>query len=266
LRQARKISVSDKKKITLKKRRKRRRRLALVVSIIVLLMALIAGGFYYLISTFLTINEIKVTGKSVYTIDEIIEASGMEIGRNMVTFSAISMANNLTKKLPYIEKAIVKRKLPKMLWIEVMPATPEAVIHSNGVSYIVSSKFKVLELIEDENTYNLPEVYCSYETDPKEGELIPFSDEINKKLHMELFEALRKEELLSKLNSADISNIYDIKLKLDNRIDVQLGDYFEIEDKVKFAKGIMDRLSDKETGTINATDTKKGSFVPRRAG
>ncbi|MDP4152650.1 MAG: FtsQ-type POTRA domain-containing protein [Bacillota bacterium] len=246
------------------KRRRRQRRLALVVGMIILLMALISGGIFYLVSTFLNITEVKVTGKSIYTTDQILSVAGIKPGQNMVTVRRTKTAVHIEKELPYIEKAVVRCSLPEKIQIEVQPAKPELIVSDGGVSYIVSTEGKVIDIVEDDTAYNLPKLVCDYGGQPVVADAIAFPDDTTKRIHNTLITALRDNGLLADMKSIDLTNIYSITMQYKDKYKIMFGDYTDTDDKVKFIISIKDKLSENDKGTIDVSNIKKGSFTPTR--
>ena len=107
--------MSNKKKLKpLKKKKiKRRVRKGFLVAVFVLLLS----AFSTLSLTVLfPINAVNVEYKSkLYTPEEIIEASDIEIGDNIILLSEKKVEEKLCKKLPYIGKVELKKKLDKIV-------------------------------------------------------------------------------------------------------------------------------------------------------
>ena len=92
-------------------RRKRNRRKKLIIRACF-------GGIFLLVGVvivltmFFNINEITVTGDTIYAPDEIINASEVNVGDNLIFVSKKKINNNITETLPYVGAVKVKRHLP----------------------------------------------------------------------------------------------------------------------------------------------------------
>lgn len=75
---------------------------------------IIVAGIFLLLSTTVLFNveNIRVTGASNYTPQEIIDASGVEAGDNLVRLSTDKVSSQITSRLVYIEKHILAAHSP----------------------------------------------------------------------------------------------------------------------------------------------------------
>lgn len=131
---------------------------------------IIVAGIFLLLSTTVLFNveNIRVTGASNYTPQEIIDASGVEAGDNLVRLSTDKVSSQITSRLVYIEKAHLSRSFPSTLIINVEASEPEANFITDHGIYLISKGGKILEKI-DEPKANL---FNFTGTDPK-LELLP---------------------------------------------------------------------------------------------
>lgn len=70
-------------------------------------------------TVFFQVETISVTGNSRYTAEEIIAASGVELGDNMFWMRKSWVSGQITWKLPYISEVEIRRSLPSTLVVQV---------------------------------------------------------------------------------------------------------------------------------------------------
>ena len=106
------------RKRKLRQRKIRRRRIK--IFLVFLLVAAIAVFAVLSVTVLFPIEQITVSGSNKYSAEQILEAASIEKGDNL--FRAKADITVLNKKLPYLEKIEINRKLPGTLNIKVKDA------------------------------------------------------------------------------------------------------------------------------------------------
>ena len=70
-------------------------------------------------TVFFQVETIAVTGNSRYTQQEVIEASGIQIGDNLYRMNKYQIGNQVLQRLPYVEQILIRRSLPSTIVITV---------------------------------------------------------------------------------------------------------------------------------------------------
>ena len=94
-------------------------------------MLVICGAVVAALTLFFRVDRIEVTGTERYTEDEVIAASGIDIGDNLYLLNKYDAARSIADALPYIdiEDIRIRRELPDTLLIDVEECgTPLAVV------------------------------------------------------------------------------------------------------------------------------------------
>ena len=86
------------------------------------LIAFIALVIFVILSltVFFNIETADIIGSSIYSADEIIAASGIKGGDNMIRKNMSKAEKNIVSQLTYIEEAHITRKLPSSLEILIV--------------------------------------------------------------------------------------------------------------------------------------------------
>ena len=100
-------------------------------------------------SVFLKIIKIEVNGVSMYTEEEIIVASGIVAGENMLLVDAGEVSRKIYSALPYIQEVNVRFNPPDMMQINVRETTAFAAISCLDGTVLIDSACRVLERIDD---------------------------------------------------------------------------------------------------------------------
>ena len=132
-----------------KKRKKRRRRgglgrLLRPMSVILAAVAMVAA-----LTLFFKVEHITVTGASRYGAEEIIAASGVETGDNLILLDRYRVAQRIYTSLPYITDVRPKQEFPNTLNIEVTETHAMAAIQGSGAYWLLSGDGKILEAVDE---------------------------------------------------------------------------------------------------------------------
>lgn len=98
---------------------------------------------------FFRINSVTVQGNSRYTAEEVVEASGVKTGDNLMALSKSQIASAIRLRLPYVESVSMRRRLPDGLEITVRERVAAASVESGSGPWLISSQGKVLEPAAD---------------------------------------------------------------------------------------------------------------------
>jgi len=96
-------------------------------------------------SAFMSTSDFIVDGATIYTAEEIVEASGLSVGVNLLFINTQNAAQNIREALPFVNSVQITRKLPDTIHIEVAESIAVAYIFFAGEFYIIDSSGRVLE-------------------------------------------------------------------------------------------------------------------------
>ena len=94
---------------------------------------------------FFRVNHLEVSGNVRYTAEEIIEASGIETGDNLIVLSRSRVSAAICTKLPYVEHVNVKKVLPDGVSLRVSERVAAASVESLEGRWLISTQGKLLE-------------------------------------------------------------------------------------------------------------------------
>lgn len=245
-------------------RRKKNRRKKLIFRAC-LGIAFLLVGVILVLTMFFNISEITVTGDTVYAVEEITNASGVNIGDNLIFVSKKKIDEKITSELPYVGSVKVKRRLPTGLELQVTKTEAVYAVAQDGYFTLLNEKGKVLEANTEFIAENITLVNL--------GNII--SATVGKNIELETEKVLDKlikiqEECnncgLTDITAVDLSDIYNIKLTYQGRIILELGDTDKSGLSKKLALGqaaIEHQNAENEfyRGTINLTVDGKGFWA-----
>ena len=217
------------------KRRKRNMSLyyATVALIVMVIFAILS------VTVFFKVENVIVTGSSIYSVQEIVSVSGIEGGENMIRKNMGKAAERITEQLIYIETAKISRKLPSSVEIAVTPCVETACMQSEDGWLIISRSGKVLR--EAESPPDGMTVF--YGAEPAEdvypGAVFTSAEENKTDVIYELLEREQSGGFASKMTSFDVTNRVNISCMYEDRIDIEIGAISDLDYKFKFAEEII---------------------------
>lgn len=102
-------------------------------------------------SAFLRVVEINVEGVVRYSVEEIVEASGLSPGNNLLFVNTQNISQQIRDELPFVNEARVTRNLPDTVQIEIIESREIAIVRHAGTDYIINSAGRVVASTADGN-------------------------------------------------------------------------------------------------------------------
>jgi len=230
------------------------------VSFIVICAALVFG-----MSVFFRVSNIEVTGADHYTQEEIIEASGIKDGDNLMFVNRSGVAQKIYAKLIYIGEVNVRRKLPNTVVIEVSESGSVAVIQSDSGLWLIDRNCRLLETCTTQDADSYIKVKGLSAVKPQKGEVITIADEDKPKAAFlsGILNAMSDRDMVASVHSLDLSNVTNAEFDyIDGRFTVKLGSNENIDYKFELLLGAIAKLELGDTGTIDLSQDKKAQFSP----
>lgn len=231
------------------------------------------------------IDTVIITGSSIYDYEEIIAASGIEGGDNLVRMLMNKREEDIEQQLVYIERAEMTRVFPSTVEIHITSAeeTINAVTEDN--CYILSAEGKILNIMPEP----VPEIMTIYGVIPGEENLIgrkfscddknrteifyrlaefgkdreDTSSEEETELENNLQQAVSQRGFNSRIRSFDMTDCFKISCNYDDRINIEFGAMSEFDYKMKLAYNIITaKIGPNTEGTLKML-SNGASFIDK---
>ena len=245
-------------------RRKKNRRKKLIIRATLCAIFLIAGVILAL-TMFFNISEITVTGDTVYSVDDIIEKSGVQIGDNLIFVSKNKINEQIATELPYVGSVKIKRHLPTSLELIITKTDAVYAVVINGYYTLLDENGKVLEKDLEYVGENIILLNLGEEISAETGKTITTSDEV----YLEKLFSVRSTYVecgIEDITAIDLSDVYDIKLVYQGRITIELGETNKenLSKKLALGKAALETQNEENMlyrGTINLSVDGKGYWA-----
>ncbi len=200
------------------------------------------------------LGTITVEGNTRYTADEIISNSGLVIGTSLLDIDAEKAEEIIVGSLAYIDAAEVKKSYPTKIEITVKEAERWYVMKVGNRPYIISRLGKI---IEEEPDSTLPLVIGYDPLMPEVGRMLSSEEEGKNDLPALILTAAENAELVG-ITSIDITDRFEIKVIVEDRVTLEMGLSDSLENKLHIARELIEtEISATERVTVNLTNPEK---------
>ena len=232
------------------------------------------------LSIFFKVEIIEVSGASVYDEWTVREASGIQEGDNLLTFSRGRAGGKIKAELQYVDKVRFGIKLPNTVIIDIEEFdVVYAVKSSDGTWYLINSDGKVMEQtdggtagsytkilgvtlsapIKGEQARAAEEIVVAPEstTAPAEDsteETVPkvmITNQSRLDTALQILRSLELNGIVGEAASVDVSDLSHIELWYGTRYQVNLGDVNNMDKKIADMKATISQLAEYQTGGLD---------------
>lgn len=221
-----------------------------------ILAAVIAIAVFIVLARTVLFNcsSIEVEGNARYTAEEIIRTSGLAIGESLLSIDEAAAEQRIVSSLAYIDMAEVTKSFPTKIKIKVTEAEKWYCVQHGGRPYIISRMGKIIE--ESAGT-GLPVILGYEPLEPMVGRALESETEGKTDIPAAVLNAAEAAGVRD-ITSIDITDRFEIKVLVEDRITLELGNSTELENKMHIAEELIDsEISATESVTVNLTNTEK---------
>lgn len=112
------------------------------------------------VAIFFKVTTIEVQGNTLYSAEDVIAASGIEPGDNLLLVNKATTAGNILAALPYVEEVRgIVRSLPDTVVIQIQESEASFAVQTDvNTTWLVNSRGKALEKVEGELPEGQPQI------------------------------------------------------------------------------------------------------------
>jgi len=252
----------------------RSRFLIQLLTVTAVVVALVLG-----LSVFFKVETIAVSGASVYSIDAVQEASGIQPGDNLLTFSHARAAAKIKAELNYVNSVRFGIKLPDTVNIIIDEAeVVYAIKNQEGTWWLMNSTGRLIEQTGNAKAKNYTQILgvtvsdpmpneqavatesaALTETDPNTHEtiMVPVSVTGAQRLNaaLQIVRALEANDIVGDAASVDVTRLEDIILWYGSRYQVNLGDAANLDYKIDCMNDAILQMSEYQSGILDISFT-----------
>ena len=253
----------------------RNRLLLRLASVAAVVFALVLG-----LSVFFKVDKITVSGNNKYGAWDIREASGIENGGNLLTFSRAKAAGKIIKALPYVKSVRIGIKLPDTVMIDVVEVEVTYVLEArNGECWLVSAEGKAVAKCEEQEP-QVTRINGVYIEVPKLGEQVKAmetaapTDEAGNPVPvtvtaaqrlataLDIAQYMERNGIIGGAASISVADMGALEVWYGTRYQMLLGNSTDLSHKIYWMKNVIDNMADYAGGVVDLSDPNDIQYDP----
>jgi cell division protein FtsQ len=236
------------------------------------------------LSIFFRVETITVSGANAYSAWEIREASGIQEGDRLLTFSKARACAKIKAEKPYVDTVRIGIKLPDTVNIVIEEIdVVYAIQDQDGIWWLMTSEGKVMDQTDTAGASTYTKVLGVKLSNPqKDQQAVAFQNLIGQPqateenqpegetqaptplivteqqklgVALEILQAMELNEIVGEAASVDVSDLTRIELWYGTRYQVNLGENVNMDYKIACLKGAVNKLSDYDSGELDISFT-----------
>ncbi len=239
------------------KKRRKKNKMAITYFVLISAVSVIIAIVFFVFV--FRVDGFVINTTNYYTPEEIVGASGVNLGDNILMVDTEKIENQIFKAFPYIESIEIEKDLPSSLRFSVIEATEYFCVEYLS-SYAVASKGgKLLRLSEE---YVPGTILVRGGAIEDVDGFLRFTDAEIQTVFTDITTAfLSREE--SGITAMYIDDIYDIEMIYEDRVTLELGNSLDLGNKIRSGYRIIDEgaLGETETGVLDLSFSRDANKV-----
>ena len=264
----------------------RNRLLLQLTTVVAVVLALTFG-----ISIFFKVETVTVSGAEKYSAWTVKEASGIQVGDNLLTFGKAKASGKITAALPYVESVRIGIKLPDTVNIEIKELDVAYAIKDGADSWwLMTAEGRIVEKVDNGTAGEYTKIIGVQLQDPASGQqalalenqqmpdptaesteetviTVPVTVKASDRLTaaLSILQYLEDEEVFGNVVSVDVTDLGNIELWYGQQYQVILGDTSQLSYKISLMNGAINGekgLKEYDSGILDITfTTSQGEVV-----
>lgn len=222
-----------------------------------IVMAAVVAAVIFGVAIFFKVTRIEVQGNTIYSAEEIIQASQIEMGDNLLTLNKQAAAGSIRASLAYVEDVSIARSMPDTVVIQVKESEAAfAVMTDTNAVWLVNGVGKALEKIDGTALEEHPQLLGVRIETPTLGQKVTSPSPSALDAALAVITAMDGSGILEHVASINVEKEYDIIVWYEDRYQIKLGGTDELDYKITYLGVILQSLSAYQAGTIDLTFTQ----------
>lgn len=232
-----------------------------------IVMLAIVAAIVLGVAIFFRVQTVDVQGNTIYAKEQVVMASGIEAGDNLLMVNKPGVVGRIQAQMPYVQKVSVGRILPDTIVIQVQESEIAGLVQTDvGEGCYVNADGRILGKTVEGFRGQIVELSGFTVTSPKIGDQAVAAQGQSEQMQAAL-QVLRQMEgtgIIGQITTIDASKAYDIKIYSGNRLEILLGSTDQLEYKIQYLQVVLNGLEEYQTGIIDLTfDVEQvARFIP----
>ncbi len=215
------------------------------------------------VSIFFKVNEVTVEGNVRYTAEEIIEASGIELGDSIFLLRGSRTALKIRRELPYADEIQIRFKYPDKVIVQLTESVPLAAAEFEGAWWLMDKKARVLEKTDASGAADAITLQGMELDQVAVGRTLTLKETGTVKLRclQDVLTALQDAGIYESVTTLDMTNISKIRFGYKKHT-VVLGRDEKLDIKMAILLAFFEKCGDEGTGILDISSAEELKNVP----
>ena len=230
-------------------------------ALIVLLMlaCLTCAGFlsYYVFQ----VTQIEVSGSGVFSAEEIVQLSGVQLGQNMFAVTKSQVEQGLAQE-PMVVVERVERRWPSTVVIHVSERSVMAAVQYDGQYLLIAEDGMVLDIgAQAQGAFAVTGLGV---TGAAKGAVLTGPSAYEMRVLTQVAQRAAASAVADKLTTLDMTDPTMMNLSTSIGVTIRLGNDDNLEQKFVWIDTLLPRLEQegRRYGTLDVSGTSGASFIP----
>jgi cell division protein FtsQ len=249
---------------TMERSRRSQRHRSLSRSRLRLLRYLLAAAAMLLAANvFFEISDIQVKGNMIYSEEEVVDASGLELGDSGLLTARPLVVRRIRRSLPGVSQASISLVLPDRMVISVEETSAVAVLQTSRGPILLSEECRVVGGFRGDEA-ELLRLRGLEPLETGEGELLQVKETDSTKFSYlrEILPLVAEMGFRGQIQDMDISNVSNLQFSYLGRYTVRMGKQEGVSGKLDLMRRIAENLGIGDSGVLDMSTPQEGHYFP----
>ncbi len=235
-------------------KKRKQKKLFRIVFLVLLLLVLGSVVGVLLSENYFIVREVQFQETELYSYDTLFAAAGVEIGRPMAKTSKKEIEKNLLAACDFLTDIQVDFSFTGTVTIRFTESLGDFCVQLGSENFAVKGDLYVLSRGVDPGDGKRILLLSSGVKTCIAGEKMTFLDESLEAMIPEIISALEEKEMRADVQTLDLRDKFNIRIRYLDRFDVLLGENENIAYKLAMLRQVVRKLDPDVTGQIDLAD------------
>ena len=221
-----------------------------------LIMLAVVAAIVLGVAIFFRVHTVDVQGNTIYSREQVIKASGLEEGDNLLMVNRAAVVSRIKTMMPYVRDVSISPMLPDTVVIQVRESDIAVLVRSDiGAAWYMNTDGRIMGSSVEGFRGQVIELSGVTLTAPKVGEQAVASEGQSENLSaaLQMVQQMEGTGLMEQITALDAKKSFDLILFCGDRLEILMGGTEELEYKIQYLQVILEDLEDYQVGTIDLT-------------
>lgn len=204
------------------------------------------------LSLFFRVSIIQISNDTVYTDEQILAASGLEKGVNLLFVNNFTAVSSIYATMPYVETVSIKRVMPNRIILDVTGSEAIACVSFGDDYWLINPQGKLLEKIDARDARSFIRVEGMEPLMPVAGEIMSVSEADSGKDEF-LYHILAQFQvrgIAKSIDWVDLHKLSDPFFSYEERFTVYLKTNEDLSRRLSLIQNAISQLANGDEGTL----------------